>query len=107
MADVLHGSSDRIVADLKDALDQYERQHRGAKAALYRRNSASVRIRVIDRRFEGMARSERHDRVWKFLAARVPEDSLAEVSQLIALPPGEQADSFANLEFEKPTPSTL
>jgi hypothetical protein len=101
------GNADAIVRSLKEALDAYETAYPGAEAALYRQNSASVRVRVIDRRFEGMTKSRRHAHVWDFLAARVPEDALADVSVVLALPPAELGTSFANFEFEQPMPSRL
>src|SRR3712207_4133715 len=107
MATIVKGNADPIVQSIKDALDAYEAAHQGAEAALYRQNSASVRVRVIDRRFEGMAKSRRHDDVWQFLAARVPEDAMADVSVVLTLAPAELGMSFANFEFEQPMPSRL
>jgi stress-induced morphogen len=107
MATVTQGNADAEVQSLKDALDAYEAAHPGADAALYRQNSASIRLRVIDRRFEGMTKSRRHAYVWDFLAARVPEDTLADISLVLAVAPAELRDSFANFEFEQPIPSRL
>ena len=89
------------------ALDAYEAAHPGAEAAIYRQNSASIRLRVIDRRFEGMTKSCRHAHVWEFLTTRVPEDTLADVSLVLTVAPAELRDSFANFEFERPIPSRL
>jgi stress-induced morphogen len=107
MATITQGNSDKEVQELKDALDAYEREHPGAEAALYRQNSASIRLRVIDRRFEGMTKTRRHADVWDFLAARVPEDTLADVSLVLTVSPNELRNSFANFEFESPIPSHL
>jgi hypothetical protein len=107
MATVIRGNPDAEVQALKDALDAYEAEHPGAQAALYRHNPASIRLRVIDGRFEGMTKSRRHSDVWDFMAARVNEDTLADVSQLLTLAPSELKMSFANFEFEDPTPSVL
>ena len=107
MAKITQGNTDDQVQALKDALEAYEAQYPGADAALYRQNSASIRMRVIDRRFEGMTRSRRHAHVWDFLAARVPEDTLADVSLVLTVAPAELRDSFANFEFERPIPSRL
>ena len=107
MAAIVRGKHDKFVRDLKEALDAYEAQHAGAIAALYRQNNASIRVRVIDRRFKGMPKSRRHGDVWKFLAARVPEDTLSEVSVLLAVAPAELGTSLMNLEFEDPTASRL
>jgi stress-induced morphogen len=107
MATIARGTTDPAVQAIKDALDAYEAAHPGAEVALYRHNPASIRVRVIDRRFEGMTRSRRHAHVWDFLAARVSEDTLAEISQVLTLPPAELKNSFANSEFEDPVPSKL
>ncbi len=103
----VRGDVDQAVQALKDALDAYEAAHLGAEATLYRQNSASIRLRVIDRRFEGMTKSRRHADIWQFLAARVPEDTLSDVSLVLAVAPAELGTSLMNLEFEEPTPSPL
>src|SRR5437764_10774909 len=102
MANVVRGRADRAVAALKEALDAYELRYDGATASLYRQGVASIRIRVIDRRFEGMSKSRRHDHVWKFLESRVDPETLSEVSLLLALPQTELRSNFANQEFEHP-----
>ena len=107
MATIVRGKADSEVQAIKDALDAYETEHPDAQAELYRHNPASIRLRVIDRRFEGMSKSRRHADVWDFLAARVPEDTLADVSLLLTVAPAELKNSFSNLEFEDPTPSRL
>ncbi len=107
MATIVRGNVDTEVQSLKDALDAYETEHPGAEAALYRQNSASIRLRVIDRRFEGMTKSRRHAHVWDFLATHVPEDTLSDVSLLLAVAPAELRSTLMNLEFEDPTPSRL
>lgn len=111
MAAIVRGKADAPpdaeVQAFKDALDAYEAEHPGAEAALYRHNPASIRLRVIDRRFEGMTKSRRHADVWDFLAARVPQDTLADVSLVLTLAPAELGMSFANFEFEDPIPSGL
>ena len=63
MATIVRGDADPIVQSIKEGLDAYEAQRPGAEAAVYRQNNASVRVRVIDRRFEGMPKSRRHDDV--------------------------------------------
>ncbi len=107
MATVTQGTIDVEVRALKNALDAYEAEHSGAEASLYRQNTASIRLRVIDRRFEGMTKSRRHAEVWDFLAVRVPEDMLADISLVLTVAPAELKNSFANFEFEQPTPSRL
>ena len=107
MATIIRGNTDSLIEALKSALDAYEAAYPGAEAKLYRQNSASIRIKVTDRRFEGMSKSRRHDHVWNFLAQRVPQDTLAEISQVLAIAPAELQMSFANFEFDDPRPSRL
>ncbi len=107
MAIIARGGADAEVQAIKDALDAYEAEHPGAEASLYRQSSASIRLRVIDRRFEGMTKSRRHADVWNFLATRVPADTLSDVSLVLAIAPAELRSTLMNLEFEDPTPSHL
>lgn len=102
MATVIRGDIDVEVKGFKEALDAYESAHPGAEASLYRHSPASIRLRVIDHRFKGMTKSRRHADVWDFLAERVPEDTLADVSLVLTVAPAELGDSFANFEFEQP-----
>lgn len=107
MATIVRGNADAEVQAFKDALDAYEAAYPGAEATLYRHSPASIRIRVVDRRFEGVTKSRRHADVWEFLAARVPADTMSDVSVVLALAPAELGMSFANSDFEDPTPSRL
>jgi stress-induced morphogen len=107
MATIIGRGTDNALECLKGALEEYETNHPGAEAKLYRQNSASIRLRVIDRRFEGMTKSRRHADVWQFLASRLPEDTLSEISLLLAIAPAELGMSLANFEFDNPTPSRL
>ena len=103
MATLLRGTADAVVQQIMTALDAYEADHPGATADLYRQNAGAVRVRVVDRRFEGTPKSRRHDHVWDYLADRVPDDTLAEVSQVLTIAPAERGRLFANFEFEQPT----
>jgi tartrate dehydratase beta subunit/fumarate hydratase class I family protein len=107
MATIVKGDTDETVSALKKALEAYEAAHPGAEAALYRQNCVSIRLRVIDIRFEGMTKSRRHAEVWDFLAAHVPMDTLSDVSLVLTVAPAELGASFANFEFEHPSPSQL
>ena len=107
MATIVRGTPDAPVESLKAALDEYEAQHRGAEASLYRQNRASIRLRVVDRRFAGMSKSRRHAEVWDFLQPRVGEDVLSDVSLVLAVTPDELGSSLANQEFDHPIPSRL
>src|SRR4051794_967918 len=104
MATIVRGKPDAALESLKAALDEYESAHPGADASLYRQNRASIRLRVIDRRFAAMAKSRRHAEVWDFLQPRVPEDVLSDVSLVLAMAPDELGSSLANQEFDHPIP---
>jgi stress-induced morphogen len=107
MAKITRGRQDKLVGKIKEVLDQYEESHPTATATLYRQNSASVRVRIVDPRFARSSKGARHDRVWKFISDRLDEDDLQEISLLILLTPPEQASSFINSEFEEPIRSKL
>jgi hypothetical protein len=97
---------DDIVEQIAQRLAEYEREYSPAKAEAYRKNSVSIRIRVIDPRFGGVDRVDREEEVWRYLEA-LPEELLADVTMLLVLTPEEAEKSFANYEFEHPLPSRL
>ncbi len=76
----------------------------------YRYNSASIRVRVVDERFQGKS-AERRDAMVERLLKTLPEGLQAEIMNLLTLYPGESEASLtarlANEEFEDPTPSQL
>jgi len=79
----------------------------------YRYNSAVIRLRVIDPRFEGMRMGQRFDIVEPVLD-RLPDDISSSIMGALLLAPSELVQSrktarqFAeNVEFEEPTPSIL
>jgi len=87
-------------------LSSYELKHPDAKIDLYRQNSASVRIRIIDDCFAGMSRRDRNDYAWTYFD-NLSEDAQGEISLLLLLTPAEVEKDFANIEFEDPVPSML
>jgi stress-induced morphogen len=93
---------------IHDALDQYWAKHHetSQEPEYYRRNSASIRVRIVDRRFEGMSRDRRHDEVWQFLAEHTDRDTMSQVSLLLLLPPSELESSLMNHEFDHPVRPT-
>lgn len=103
----IRGHSDPIIEALRRALEIYEQQHPDARAELYRQNSASVRVRVVDPAFARQNRGDRHDQLWEFLAAQAGEEAVADVSVLLPLTPDELSRSFANHDFEHPMRSEL
>jgi hypothetical protein len=78
----------------------------------YRFNSASVRVRVIDDRFVGLADEER-DALVEPLLQQLPQVVQDDIINLLTLTPEEANPapfsrfSLSNLEFEDPGPSTL
>jgi stress-induced morphogen len=76
----------------------------------YRHNSASIRVRVIDPRFEGKSIEERDDMV-DTLLRQMPEETQADIIMLVTLAPTETKTSFqkslANQVFEDPSPTML
>jgi hypothetical protein len=79
----------------------------------YRYNSASIRVRVIDGRFEGMRREKRDGMVEPFLE-QLPERTQADIVTLFTFAPSElqqpakiMRELLLNTEFEDPSPSML
>lgn len=77
----------------------------------YRYNSASIRVRVIDSRFQGKSAEERDNLIEPHLA-KLPETIQSDIVNLLTLTPEEtQSMKFRefllNSEFEDPRPSML
>jgi stress-induced morphogen len=108
MATIIKGNPDEELIQVKERLDAYERDHAllPDAAQLYRQNSASIRIRVINDQFAGMTRSRRHDQVWKYFAV-LPEEVQEQITMLLLLPTSELKSSLVNFEFDDPLPSRL
>jgi len=54
MAIIIRGSSDEGLLSIQQTLLPYDEQYPEATIELYRRNSISIRIRVVDPSFDGM-----------------------------------------------------
>ena len=104
--DIPRGQSDEVIDRMIEALRTYEVDHSGSDIDIYRQNSVSVRIRIIDPDFAGLSKVERSKRVWKYLDS-LSDDVQSDLSTLILLTPEETKLSFANFEFEDPVPSGL
>ncbi|MGA2033082.1 MAG: hypothetical protein ABSG68_12560 [Thermoguttaceae bacterium] len=79
----------------------------------YRYNSASIRVRVIDSRFEGRSRADRDAMVEPHLD-HLPERTQADIMNLFTFAPSEIEQTpktfkefVLNTEFEDPSPSML
>ncbi len=98
------GNSDGIIDQIIAVLDSYEADHTRAEINLYRQNSVSVRVRIVDPDFAGQGKPQRSQQVWRYLD-RLPEDVQSDISTVLLLTPDETKASFANLEFDDPIPS--
>ncbi len=79
----------------------------------YRYNSASLRVRVIDKRFESIPREERDQIVEPFID-KLPPSTQSDIVSLVLLSPSEFnqpnntfREFMLNTEFENPSPSIL
>ena len=82
-------------------------------ADAYRYNSASIRVRVIDSRFEGLA-SEERDAMVEPCLGKLPERTQADIMTLFTFAPSELKETpktfrafLLNTEFDNPSPSML
>ena len=83
------------------------------QADAYRYNSASIRVRVIDPRFEGLPREARDAMVEEDLR-ELPDDTQRDIVTLFTFAPSELdraptnfREQMLNSEFEDPSPSVL
>jgi stress-induced morphogen len=101
---ILRGVSDEILEQVIAVLRKYESDHPNAVIDLYRQNSVSIRVRIMDPAFRGMSKRQRNDLVWNYLDA-LPEETQGDISMLVLLTPPEVEKSMANLEFDDLVPS--
>ncbi len=80
---------------------------------VYRYNMASIRVRVIDRRFEGRSTEDR-DAMVELILETLPERTQADIISLFTFAPSElqqtppiHKDLRMNAEFDDPSPSML
>ena len=83
------------------------------KVDAYRYNSASIRIRVIDAKFDGLSPDKRDALVEPHLE-QLPERTQADIMSLFTFAPAELQQTpqtlrkfLLNTEFEDPSPSML
>jgi hypothetical protein len=79
----------------------------------YRYNSASIRVRVIDPRFDGMKREQR-DAMVEAELDKLPPETQRDIVTLFTFAPSEVNQSvktfrefMQNTEFENPSPTML
>lgn len=83
------------------------------QADAYRYNSATIRVRVIDKKFEGKS-SEKRDAMVEKVLKNLPAQTQQDIVTLLTFAPAEigkgveaYRESLLNLEFEDPSPSRL
>lgn len=83
------------------------------RADSYRYNSASIRVRVIDSRFEGLSREKRDAMVEQYLDT-LPPETQQDIVTLFTFAPSELSrtpstfrEFLLNTEFDDPSPSML
>ena len=93
-------------------VEDYLRQH-FEQVDSYRYNSASIRVRVIDKRFEGMSREKRDALVEEHLD-KLPLETQRDIVTLFTFAPSEVTRTpttfrqfMQNTEFENPSPTML
>jgi len=102
MASVIKYDDDYSRQILQMLSKRYKPLHRKAKIEAYRYNPASVRVRIIDPDFARKSIPERENEVWAILDT-LPEEVRSDISILLLITPEERKDSFASMEFDKPT----
>jgi hypothetical protein len=100
---VLRGNSDEVIDRIIEALRAYEADHPNARIDLYRQNSVSVRVRIIDPDLAGRSKIDRSKEAWKYLNL-LPDDIQSDLSSLILLTPEETEGSFRQSRVRGPHP---
>lgn len=102
----IRGQADQALKAVATALMPFELEHQHAEIVIYRQNSVSIRVRIIDPDFVGIPKGDRHETVWSLFDS-IPEEVQSQVTLLLLLTPEETSTSFANFEFDHPVPSQL
>ena len=100
------GKPDDTIDQIIAALQRYETDHPKCQIDIYRQNSVSIRVRIIDPSFAGHTKADRSEIVWGYFTG-LSDDVQSDISTLLLLTPEETTSSFANLEFDDPIPSEL
>jgi hypothetical protein len=100
---MMPGWEDKRTAETKKIEEIFRKEFPHTDA--YRFNSAAIRIRIIDERFEGKSIEEREAMAWHLLD-RLPKRTREDVMLLLTLAPSEQESfnrhTLVNQEFEQP-----
>jgi hypothetical protein len=99
-----NGKTDKAVEAIRQALEEkYFPLHPKSEIEVYRYNSASIRVRIIDPDFAGKGWAIRNEQIWN-LVAPLPENIATQISLLVLLTPKEKTRPGVNIEFENSTP---
>jgi stress-induced morphogen len=93
-------------AETKKIEEVIKKHFPDADVEVYRYNSASIRVRVIDDKFRNKSKAERHAMVSPLLK-KLRERTQIDITVLLLLTEDEKARSLMNIEFEDPSPSRL
>ncbi len=94
------GRIDAATKQIAALLDtEYRTKHPAAKIEVYRYNPAPIRIRIVDRDFQGKSRTQRDNEVWPILQ-KLPDSSRLDITMCLLLAPEEQESSVTSVEFE-------
>lgn len=85
---------------------QYRPDHPQAEIGVYRYNSASIRVRIIDPDFDGKSIVARESQVLPIIR-KLPEHLQDQVTMLLLITPSESERSMLSAEFDDPRPSRL
>ncbi len=85
---------------------EYIAAHPHASVTAYQYNSASIRVRVLDRDFDGLSIEERETEILPIIQ-KLPEHVQEQVTMLLLLTPRESKRSLLSDEFDDPRPSRL
>ena len=81
-------------------------EHPRAKISVYRYNSWSIRIRIIDSHFEGKTIAERERDVLPIIRD-MSDYAQDRITMLLLITPEESNRSLLSLEFDDPKPSSI
>jgi stress-induced morphogen len=82
---------------------QFPHHPRAYPPAAYKYNSACIRVRIVDPKFEGLSFFERHDQGEEIIRT-LPEKAQSSIFFIALLAPSELETSPLNYEFEHPSP---
>jgi stress-induced morphogen len=99
--------TDTVVSRIRDILEtKYLPKHPRAVIDVYRHNSSSVRVRILDPDFARKDVTAREKMVWPVLET-LPDNTLSDLAILLLLPPEDRESSLLSLEFDAPSRSRL